>query len=176
VLSIDADEVVSSRLAEEIRSACNVESGIAGFFMPRLTNFFGRWIRHSQWYPDYVLRLFRRKRGGFSPALVHESTAVDGQTGRLSNPLLHYSYPNLQSYFDKTERYSALGARQMHEQGKRIDRTALIYRPIATFYRHFIFHLGFLDGWEGFFIALLSSHRNFAKYAKLRSLARTGKP
>jgi len=173
VLSLDADEVVSPKLAAEIRTACRSDAPYAGYRMPRLTDFLGRWIKHSQWYPDYVLRLFRREKGRFSPSPVHEHVDLDGEIGRLSHPLLHYSYPDLKTFFAKGDRYTKLGARDMYDNGRRTSRPGIWFRAVATFYRHFILRGGFLDGWEGWYIALLSSRRNFLKYKTLRTLHRS---
>ncbi len=175
ILSVDADEIVTPDLAEEIRIATDDPNAADGYELARLTNFIGRWVYHSQWYPDYVLRLFRRGRGRFTEALVHEKLIVDGPTARLKSPLLHFSYPNLASYFHKTAKYNDLGGKDSVRRGKSAGSVSLIFRPIATFYRHFVFHLGFLDGWSGFFIGILSAHRNYCKYSHLRKLDVTDK-
>jgi glycosyltransferase involved in cell wall biosynthesis len=172
ILSVDADEVVTPRLADEILTAIGAGEAADGYFLPRMTSFIGRWIRHSQWYPDYVLRLFRRGKGRFTDALVHEKIIVDGSVGYMKNPLLHYSYPDLASFFRKTAKYNDLGGKEFVQNGRKVSRLSLLLRPIATFYRHFVFHLGFLDGWAGFFIGILSAHRNYSKYRHLGKLTR----
>ncbi len=172
ILSVDADEVVTPRLADEILTAIAEVEAVDGYYLPRITSFIGRWIYHSQWYPDYVLRLFRRGKGRFTDALVHEKIIVDGSVGHMKNPLLHYSYPNLASFFRKTAKYNDLGGKDLILRERKVGRFSLIFRPIATFYRHFIFHLGFLDGWAGFFIGILSAHRNYSKYRQLGKLKR----
>ena len=174
VLSIDADEIVTSELTDEIRAVIDSPDAADGYFLPRLTNFIGRWVYHSQWYPDFVLRLFRRGKGRFTDALVHEKIIVDGQTAHLKTPLLHFSYPDLASYFRKTAKYNDLGGKDSLRCGKKAGAISMILRPIATFYRHFVFKLGFLDGWAGFFIGILSAHRNYCKYSHLRKLDAAG--
>jgi glycosyltransferase involved in cell wall biosynthesis len=171
ILSVDADEIVTSDLASEIRGIVNSSGAADGYLIPRRTNFIGRWIYHSQWSPDFVLRLFKRDRGKFTDSLVHEKIIVDGSTGRLKTPLLHYSYPDLATYFRKTAKYNELSGKDAALRGKKGGTLAVILRPVATFYRHFVFHLGFLDGWAGFFIGMLSAHRNYRKYSGLRKPA-----
>jgi len=170
ILSIDADEVVGERLADEIKAAVASGSGVAGYEIPRRTNFLGRWIKFSRWYPDYVLRLFRRDSGNFDSSLVHEKVILRGETAKLKNPLLHYSYPDIDTYFKKLEKYSSLAAQKMYDSGRRFTFTALIFKPIAAFLRHYVTGLGFLDGLEGFLIAMLSAFGVFTRYVKLRSL------
>ena len=173
IFSIDADEVVPPGLAREIREVCRLDNGADGYYMPRLSNFLGRWIRHSQWYPDYVLRLFSRKKGRFTDSLVHESVEIDGEVSYLKNDLLHYSYPDLKTYFAKTVRYSELGAAEAYRAGRKAGPISMILHSVGAFYRHFIFRAGFLDGWDGFLIALLSANRAYRKYAALYSLGRS---
>jgi glycosyltransferase involved in cell wall biosynthesis len=173
VLSVDADEEITVQLAKEIREAIETEDGTAGFIIPRKTNFLGRWINHSRWSPDYVLRLFRRRKGRFSSSLVHEEILVEGRTARLRNHILHRSYPNAGTYFDKLERYSTLGAEEMYKKGKKSSALDKLLKPAAAFYRHYIFGAGFLDGLEGFLIAILSAYGVITKYRKLALLKKS---
>jgi glycosyltransferase involved in cell wall biosynthesis len=172
VLSVDADEEITTRLAAEIKNIIGSGDGLAGYFIPRKTNFLGRWIKHSRWHPDYVLRLFRRNKGRFSTSLVHEKVLIDGATGRLQNSIRHFSYPDTKTYFEKLERYTTLGAQELRKKGKRFSVFALLSKPIASFCSHYIFGVGFLDGLEGFLIAVLSAYGVFVKYVKLYSLER----
>ncbi|RME26562.1 MAG: glycosyltransferase family 2 protein, partial [Candidatus Zixiibacteriota bacterium] len=172
VLSIDADEEVTPALREEIRQAVNGNGNLAGYTIPRRTSFLGRWIRHCGWYPDPVLRLFRRSRGRFDDALVHERVVVDGPTARLSGELLHYSYPSLESYFEKFNRYTTLGAEEAFARGERARWYHFIGKPLMCFIKHYVLKKGFLDGIEGMVISVLSSCSVFVKYAKLRDLQR----
>jgi glycosyltransferase involved in cell wall biosynthesis len=173
VLSIDADEVIIEPLAKEIKNA--VEMDFDGFRLPRLTNFLGRWIRHSGWYPDYNLRLFRRSCGKFTDSLVHEEIIVKGKTSRLKNHLLHYSYPKISTYFEKFRSYTDLAAKDWHNHGRKYSLGAAVLKPVIAFYRHYIFRAGFLDGFEGFLIAVSSAFGVLIKYVKLRELERSEK-
>jgi len=172
ILSIDADEVVPNALANEIKAVLKRDGEAVGYFVPRITQFLGRWIRHGGWYPDYVLRLFRRDRGGFDSALVHETVQVTGPTARLKHDLEHYSYPDLDSYFDKLNRYTTLAAQDLHRQGRTAGLSRILINPVAKFLKQYCLRGGWLDGLEGLILALLSAGYVMTKYAKLRDLSR----
>jgi glycosyltransferase involved in cell wall biosynthesis len=175
ILSIDADEEVPEALREEIRRVVEDDGPQAGYEMPRKTNFLGRWINHSNWYPDYVLRLFRKADGHFNDAVVHEKVVVNGPVGRLRNDLLHYSYPSLDVYFEKFNRYTTIGAVEAYKAGKRSGWPAVAIKPVAAFVKHYVTKQGFRDGLEGFLISVLSSAAVMVKYAKLRDIERKEK-
>ncbi|MBW8075943.1 glycosyltransferase family 2 protein, partial [Metallibacterium scheffleri] len=119
VLSIDADERVSPALAQEIRAAVSDPGATAAFSMPRLSSYCGQFMRHGGWYPDRVLRLFRRGKARFSDDLVHEKLLVDGPVGRLREDLLHISYRSLDDVLDKMNRYSSAGAQKAAAAARR---------------------------------------------------------
>lgn len=175
ILSIDADEVVSPELKDEIIKILGAESKFSGYYVPRCTNFIGRWIRHSGWYPDYVLRLFDKTKGNFNDAYVHEKVVVSGETDRLKNDLLHYSYPTMEDYFDKFNYYTTVGAEELYKKGKKASWGKILIKPLAQFIKQFILKAGFLDGVEGFLISFLSAVAVMVKYTKLRALNNTMK-
>ncbi|MFC1475185.1 glycosyltransferase family 2 protein [Candidatus Zixiibacteriota bacterium] len=170
ILSIDADEVVTTELKEEIKSILESEKPEVGYYLPRMTNFLGKWIKHSGWYPDYVLRLFNKDFGNFNENVVHEAVIVSGTTGQLKNDLLHYSYPNLEEYFNKYNRYTTIGAEELYKKGKKSSIFEIVFKPFIAFIKHFIIKAGFLDGVEGFLVSFLSATAVMVKYAKLRRL------
>ncbi len=170
ILSIDADEVVTPLLKEEILDIAKNSQQCNGFYINRKTNFLGKWIQYSGWYPDYVLRLFRKDEGKFDNARVHEKLIVNGKTERLNNDLLHYSYPNLKHYFEKANLYTTLGARDSFEKGKKVSLSDITVRPFASFIKHYIIKQGYRDGIEGLFISAFSALSVMVKYAKLREL------
>lgn len=172
ILSLDADEEVSPELAAEIRSVIELNNDVVGYYLPRRTEFLGRWMMHGGWYPDYVLRLFRKNRGSFTDATVHEAVRVDGPTARLQNDLLHYSYPTLERYFDKFNRYTSLAANEAFAKGQQVSLAGLTFNPIAKFLKQYVLKGGFLDGSRGLLLAILSSAYVSIKYAKLRELWR----
>ncbi len=167
VLWIDADERVPHALAREIQERLGSGPSVDGFAVPRLAFFMGRWIRHGGWYPGHVLRLFRRERGRFSADAVHEGVVLQGRLGRLKNHLLHYTDLTLEHYVDKLNRYTTLSAQMAVASGKRAGVGQLLFRPAHTFVKMYFLKAGFLDGVQGFMLALLSAGHTFAKYAKV---------
>ena len=168
VFSIDADERVTPELQSQLIKAMQNETG-DGFYLPRLSQFCGKFIRHSGWYPDYVLRLFRRSRGRFSDDVVHERVIVEGSTGRLSSPLLHYSYLDEADVQRKTEQYARAGAAQMLKNRKTATLADAPLRGGWAFIRTYFLRLGFLDGIAGFNIARMNFKTTYLKYQQLRA-------
>lgn len=172
VFSIDADERVTAELRSQLESAM-ADASLDGYFVPRLSQFCGVFIRHSGWYPDYVLRLFRRSRGRFSDDMVHERVIVEGDTGRLSSPLLHYSYLDRADVRRKTEQYAKAGALQLLKKGKTATLADAPLRAAWAFFRTYVLRLGFLDGIAGFNVALMNFRTTCLKYRQLRALCST---
>jgi glycosyltransferase involved in cell wall biosynthesis len=167
VFSIDADERVTPELAGEIRALDLRHAPDDGFRVSRRNFFGGKWVRRGGWYPDYVLRLWRKDRGRFDNRVVHESVLVPGTVGTLSGELLHFTYRDTADFLDRMNRYSTLAAREMARAGKRCSSLDLLFRPAFTFFRMFVLKRGFLDGALGFRLAVLYAAYTFAKYAKL---------
>jgi len=166
VLSLDADERVTPDLhAELVRAMTGAE--MEGYFVPRLSQFCGHFIRHSGWYPDYVLRLFKKSNGRFSDDLVHESVVLQGNAGKLSCPLLHYSYRNEADVNRKVEQYATAAARQMFQKGKVATVADAPVRAGWAFFRTYCLRLGFLDGTAGFNIARMNARTTYSKYQLL---------
>lgn len=172
ILSIDADEVVSDELALEIQELLANGADRDGYDMPRKTNFLGRWIHHCGWYPDRILRLFKKSHGNFNDAAVHERVVLNGDLGHLKGELLHYSYPTLEHYLVKSNRYTTIGAQQALQAGRRARWFDLVIRPLVSFLSHYLSRQGFRDGMEGLLISVLSAVAVMVKYAKLRTLQR----
>jgi len=172
ILSIDADEVVTPELGREIKDIVSGELPYSGYYLKRKTMFMNRWIYHCGWYPDYILRLFRKSAGDFSDSAVHEKVIVGGKKGYLSGELLHYSYRTMEQYFDKFNRYTSLGAEEAYRAGRRAGWYEITVRPLAAFFKHYIARQGFKDGLEGFIISALSSMGVMTKYLKLREMVR----
>ncbi len=170
VLSIDADERVSAALRQEIENAIANPSNNSAFRMPRLSSYCGQFIRHSGWWPDYITRLFLRKKGHISNDLVHEHVIVDGITASLSSPLLHISYINLEEVLEKTNRYSTDGAVMAYSRGKRSTLSSAVAHGMWAFIRTYILRCGFLDGKMGFILAVSNAETTYYKYLKLMLL------
>ncbi|EOQ89696.1 glycosyltransferase, group 2 family protein [Leptospira yanagawae serovar Saopaulo str. Sao Paulo = ATCC 700523] len=168
VLAIDADEVVSPKLKEEILSLfTNHNLEPKGFLVPRLTFYLGKWIRFGGYYPNYQIRLFQKSEGEFSGGLVHERVRLNGKPYKLKNPLFHYSYKNISDHLKFIDRYSSLFAEEEFRKGKQSSVLwAFVKGCFKGFYMYWI-RLGILDGKQGFVLALLGFYYNFLKYLKL---------
>ncbi len=170
VFSLDTDERVPPALKEEILKVVKADGPLAGYRVPRKNYFGGRWIRHLGWYPDYTLRLFRRGQGHFREREVHEEVEVKGPVGNLNTPLEHYTYKNVSDYVTRMDRYAHLAARELAQQGRRPLLGELVWRPFFTFLKLFFLRRGFLEGTQGYTLAVLGSQYNFLKYYYLREL------
>lgn len=167
VLWIDADERVTEALAAEIRHVIAKQPTENGFEMARRAFFLGRWIKHSGWYPGYVLRLFRRDCAHFSENFVHEQLELQGTKATLKNDLLHYTDETLEHYLWKLNRYTSLAADELFNKKRKTGWRSMIGRALYTFFRMYILKRGFLDGVEGLMLCLLSANYVAMKYAKL---------
>jgi glycosyltransferase involved in cell wall biosynthesis len=171
VFSLDADEEVTPELAEQVRDVVSdPRDEFAAYRLARQANFLGRWIRHSGWYPDYVLRLYRKGSARVTEDAVHERIIAEGKTGTLTGILRHYTDPTIDHYLEKMSRYTRLSAEGLHAAGRRGRWWDLIARPPFKFIKMYFLKLGFLDGWQGLTLAFFSSVHVFTKYARLRSL------
>lgn len=174
IFSLDADERVSPPLAREIQALMRTDPPIGAYRMPRVTFHLGRWIRTTDFYPDYQARLYDRRLARWRGKYVHESVALDtGKPGQLRGELLHYSFRDLRDQIDRINAYTTLGARQMHEAGRRAGAFQLLVHPPAAFLRNYILRRGLLDGAVGLTISMLQAWSVFLKFAKLRELQTT---
>lgn len=171
VFSIDADERATPALAASVRAAMARTGGPSGYKVSRLSSFCGQWMRHGDWYPDDVLRLFRRGAARFSADLVHEQVLVDGAVGRLEGELLHESQPSLESALDKMNRYSTGRALQLHRAGRSGGLGTAIAHGVWAFLRSYVFKRGFLDGRMGFVVAVSIAEGTYYRYLKMGLLA-----
>jgi glycosyltransferase involved in cell wall biosynthesis len=165
VLSLDADERVTPALARAIAAAMQAGDK-AGYEMPRLSTFCGREMHHSGWYPDYVLRLFRKSAGRFSNDAVHERVICDGPLGRVAEPLIHHPVHRLEDALSRMDRYSTAGAGMLVESGRRVGFMTGILRGFWSFFRTYILRAGFLDGREGFLLAVANAEGTYYRYMK----------
>lgn len=173
VLCLDADERLSEELREEIeRLRQGGFADHAGWSMPRLTDYFGRFLRHGNAYPDRLVRLFDRRRGGWVGREIHENTRVAGKIGRLRGDLLHYSYRSLSDHHLRMQRYADLMAQALHASGSRGSLAWVLLNPAWRFLRGYVLRLGFLDGWRGLVFALVEANYVRQKYLKLYLLGK----
>lgn len=166
VLSIDADERVTPELAREIQAVL-ADPQAPAYEIARLSEFCGRFIRHSGWWPDYVLRLFKRGTARFTDAAVHERVVSEGPTSRLKGYFEHYPYANLDALITKSNRYSSDAAAMMFARGKRATVFSALGHGFWTFVRIYLIRRGFLDGRHGLVLAVTAAAGSFFRYAKL---------
>jgi glycosyltransferase involved in cell wall biosynthesis len=166
VLSLDADERLTEGLKKEIKKALN--SKYNGFYIPFKNYFLGKWIKHSGWYPQYKLRLFRKSKMSFDEAKLHEKVKEMGKIGYLKNPILHYSYSDIKECFRKLEKYSSFQADPSLTPFDKFNFLRMLAKPPYRFLKMYFIQLGFLDGWQGLFLALLTSYHEFKVHLKVR--------
>ena len=172
VLSLDADERLTPALRSEILTAIHHSAHVDCFAIPRLSWYCGRFIRHSGWNPDYVDRLFKRGSARFSDDLVHERLIPSGQVAKLENPMLHYSFMNYSQVLQKIDRYSTASAEQAFAKGKTSTPLKAVLHGAWSFFRTYFLRAGFLDGPQGFTLAMSNAQGTYYRYVKLWHLIR----
>ena len=171
ILSLDADEEISTYLRDEIQTEIRKPEAKDGYRIPRRSFYQGRWINHSGFYPDKQLRLFRSAKGRWTGGRVHEKVEIKGTVGELKSDILHYPYKGVISgQLQTVNSFSSLFAQDMHEKGKQCRLSLLLFRPVLKFLEVYLIKLGFLDGLAGFIIAATSAYAMFVRYVKLREL------
>jgi glycosyltransferase involved in cell wall biosynthesis len=179
VLSLDADERVDPTLAAQIQAVVRGDAAdtsgqgsapsadaTLGYELSRLSSFCGQWIRHGDWYPDHVLRLFRRGHGRFTEDLVHERIVVDGRVGRLDGELRHESITSLHDAIDKMNRYTTDRARDQRRAGRGGGLGSALSHALWAFARSYLLRRGFLDGRMGFVLAICVAEGTYYRYLK----------
>lgn len=171
VLSLDSDEWVTPALRAELEAAMAAPGDYAAFLMPRSSSFCGRYMRYSGWWPDFLPRLWRRGAARFSEDHTHDRIIVDGKMGRLTQPILHEAVTDLGQMLTKINFYSTSSAAMFHREGRRASLfTALVHGGWA-FFRTYVLRAGFLDGREGFLLAVINAENSYYRYVKLMLLA-----
>ncbi len=174
ILSIDADEELSAELRKSLADWKQSEPRAVAYEVARLASYRGQWMRHSGWYPDRKVRLYRRDLAQFT-GTVHESLRIEGPVGWLEGDLLHYAYRTTAEHAAKVEKYTDLAAWQLFAAGRRNWRAAMILAPPWAFLHAYILQQGFRDGADGWQIARMSARYVYLKYRKLGVLVRGGK-
>jgi len=172
VLTIDADERVTPALRVQIEGVRAGGFTHAGYRIPRVAFYLGRWIRGTDWYPDWQLRLFDRRRGRWGAALIHESAQVDGPVGRLRGELEHFPYSDIASHVGRMNGYTALWAREAYDAGHRTSALEMALVPRFAFVRNYLLKGGIRLGWAGYTVSRLNAYYTFLKLAKLAELQR----
>lgn len=171
-LVLDADEWVSPELAERIQSVIRDPAAKDGYDIRRLSYFFGRLILHGGWDRDYNLRLFRTRKGKYLDRRVHSKVVVDGDVGRIDEPIYHETYNSFEEYFGTFQRFTQWGAQDLFDAGKRAGLFDLTVRPASRFVKMYVLRQGFRDGRHGAVLCGLAAFSVFTKYAKLWNLER----
>lgn len=176
VLQLDADEVLTEELRQSIRQAKNNWQG-AGYTLARLTNYCGSWVRHGGWYPDRKLRLYDRRLGRWEGLLLHERYELAaGQPAPLPllGDALHYSYDSVEQHVQQLNRFTSIAADELRLKGRhRVTLFHLLLKPWWKFVHGYFLRLGFLDGFAGLSIAVISAWGVFLKFAKLKTKVAT---
>ena len=172
ILSLDADEALDDTLRNAVLQAKSGKTD--GYTMNRSTNYCGSWIRHGGWYPDVKLRLWDSRKGRWTGVNPHDryELGTNARIEHLSGDILHYSYYTLADHIRQVNYFTDIMAKANLERGKRSNVFRILFSPVVKFVGDYVFRLGFLDGYHGFVIAMVSAHATFLKYAKLRDLQR----
>lgn len=175
LLNLDADEEVSPLLRDEIQNVVANDAKCDAFSFPRLTKFCGRWIHHGDWRPDRQTRLWRRGKARWIGGRIHETPQVDGSIGELRGDLLHHMADSIDSQIKKISSYSTAFASDAAEKDRGASWFDLLVRPLFRFVRSYVLKFGFLDGWQGLYIAWMTAFYTATRYAKIRAAAEARK-
>jgi len=173
VLSLDADEALSEELKDSINKVKrNWEYD--SYFFNRRTNYCGKWISHSGWYPDAKIRLWKKDTGMWGGVNPHDTVVMEKNASKkhLNGDLLHYSFYTIEEHIEQINKFSSIKAREMFKKGKHFSFFKMFSSTVAKFFKHYIIKLGFLDGVDGFIISVNSAHSTFLSHVKLRQLIR----
>lgn len=168
VLSMDADERVTPPLAAEIRALLARGPDARGYRIRRVSHYLGQWIRSTDWFPDYQLRLYDRRAGRWNGLRIHESFRLaDSAPAKLHGEMEHYAYRDVAHHVQKINHYTTLIAEQWHDEGRRAAAVHVLVHPLLAFLRNYIVRGGLRQGTTGLIISSLNSYYVFLKFAKL---------
>lgn len=172
ILSLDADEALDDTLQKSILEV-KANWTHDGYYMNRLTNYCGHWVRHCNWYPDTKLRLWDSRKGfwtGINPHDKYELKEGDKSTKHIKGDILHYSYYSVEDHYKQVEYFTNIASKEYVEAGKKAPFYKLVANPVAKFIDHYLLHMGFLDGKAGYLISKISAYATWLKYKKIRDL------
>jgi len=171
ILSLDADEVLSEKLRKNILEV-KENWQYDGYYVNRLNNYCGKWIRHCGWYPDRKLRLWDSRKGKWTGTNPHDRFEMEkgAKTQNLKGDLLHYSFSSIKQHMDQVNLFSDIKAQMAFQKGKKSGLLKILFFPMFKFFRGYILKLGFLDGFYGYIICRNTAHGEFLRYAKLRRM------
>lgn len=171
VLSLDADEALSPKLIDSIKSIkkdCNFD----GYYFNRLNNYCGKWIKHTAWSPDRKLRIWNITKGKWGGENPHDKFVLNDDCTKyyLKGDLLHYSFSSIEEHLTQINKFSTIAAKAKFSKGKKSGFLNFVIAPIWEFKKNYIIKLGFLDGYYGFVVSIMNSYAVFLKYIKLKRL------
>ena len=171
ILSLDADEALDEILKKEIIEV-KKNWQYDGYTFNRITNYCGTWIRHGDWYPDVQLRLWDKTKGKWGGTNPHDRFEMNSntKTKHLKGNILHYSYYTIEGHIKQMNFFTSILAQEYVKKGKKAHWFKIFISPVFTFIRGYIFRLGFLDGYHGFIVNMVSAHATFIKYIKVKEL------
>jgi glycosyltransferase involved in cell wall biosynthesis len=173
VLSVDADERVTPALRAEIEALrAGGFAGARGWTIPRLTEYFGRYLHHGNAWPDRHVRLYDRRAARWAGYEVHEKVVVAGTVGTLREPLEHHAYRSLDDHLMRLDRYATLMAQQMYAAGRRATLLQVLLNPAWRLLRGLVIKRGVLDGWRGWLFHIAEAGYVRRKYLRLWALSR----
>lgn len=172
IVSLDGDEALSETLQNSI---INLKSNwkYDGYYVNRFNNFCGQWIKHTTWYPEKKLRVFDKTKAAWTGLKIHETVSLnskDAKIGKLKGDILHRNYQTYSEHNQQIEKFTSLAAEAYYDLGKEASLFKIIVNPTWAFFQSYVLKLGFLDGFNGFYISVQTAHIRFLKYAKLRQL------
>jgi glycosyltransferase involved in cell wall biosynthesis len=168
IISLDADEVISENLKEEILAIKNNFSADA-YALNRLTNYAGTWVHHCGWYPDRKIRIFKKDQARWTGPRLHETIEIDSSNIKnLNADLLHYSFHCEQDHLLQIEKFTNISSKELFDKGIRSNFYYLYIKPFIRFFTDYIIKLGFLDGFTGFTVCKNSAYAAYLKYEKLK--------
>ncbi len=176
ILSLDSDEALDEQLKISILKVKN-NWNADGYVMNRLTNYCGKWIRHTGWYPDKKLRLWDSSKGKWTGTNPHDRYEMKSGSSiqHLKGDLLHYSFYTINQHLEQIRYFTDISSKALFEKGKKATLLHILFSPVVKFIRDYIIKAGFLDGYYGLIISVNSAHAKFLKYTKLRALWKDAK-
>lgn len=176
VLSLDADEALSNKLASEIANV-KKQADHSAYIMNRCTNYCGKFIRHGSWYPDKKIRLFNRQVAKWSDGMIHEKVEIAPGTKvkQMAGDILHYSFNSIEDHVSQNNKFSSISAETLFSNGRKTNLFKLIVNPAWAFILSYFLRAGFADGIAGLIVAVNISHLTFLKHSKLLMLQRRKK-
>lgn len=171
ILSLDADEALSEELRNSLLAWKRNPDTNFVYFVNRLTNYCGHWVRHCGWYPDQKIRFWNKKQGKWE-GLIHENIAIQMPQKHLKGDILHYSYYTIHDHLKQLNHFTELMAQEAIEKGKKGSLLKIVFSPLVKFLKSYFLQLGFLDGYYGLVICLISAQATFIKYVKIKELGK----